>query len=379
MHECCMNAAGKSQDAATAAANPAGAAVTLATLLAVSAAAVDPSNPPPSPTDAFPIGSKAHQGPGLSSSLLEADKDTGASAPRTGTGNGPAIAGAAEPPLAAGTSSDLPALPKAGSASGASAHVTQPASAYPTRVLQGAGDVSDTPRARAASPAVAALAADMGNNRGAHTSASGRANGLNGHAPQARQAQPMPPPSTYNQQPHSMGSLAAVDRRNRYQGSMNQQVNGSLHSSLLGSHHSPAVSQYTSPLQQHSGHEPVHAHQNGYQQTSIGDDAESLEDGEIEDGEVLPDGTVAGASIDVHTSSSPPYTHAHAHADGDPNIGCGANSHAQRADGTHGSDIAGNSASNGQKAMESNCKAYDHAKKRKRSASPQVDVSNSNE
>ena len=57
----------------------------------------------------------------------------------------------------------------------------------------------------------------------------------------------------------------------------------------------------SSPQMQSNAHPAVaHQQQEGHQQADADDDDDSLEDGEIEEGEVLPDGTVAGA-----TSSAP--------------------------------------------------------------------------
>lgn len=375
----CLVAAAKLEDAAAAAAaNPAGAAAPAAAAASADAAEAGPSLP-----DAqFTVGANGQGAPALSSDLLEAPRDTGASAPRTGTSQSathqhPVIA---DPPALTDPTPAGPGLATAGTVSGAPPHIDQPSSAYPVRPVS---------RGRTASPAAAVLAADS-SNRGAHASPSGRpahlqngqspansplqqkvpsskggpsrlhppASQSNGHA-QARQAQPMPPPSAHRQQPQSKGSMAADNG------------NG-LHQGTLDGHSRPATSNQSSQLQQ--GSESAHAYQSGHQLPNADDDTDSLEEGEIEGGEVLPDGSIAGESSDAHTNGALPHTHTNgdvhdAHANGSLDGSHDAGAYAQPADV---SNRTASAAGNG--VMQTSGKAHDLAKKRKRSASPESDA-----
>ena len=91
---------------------------------------------------------------------------------------------------------------------------------------------------------------------------------------------------------------------NAYQQAANEHANGSVPLASSSSHVSSAG------LQDHGPSAAPHTEQHGHQQAEADDDNDSLEEGEIEEGEVLPDGSVAGptsnahSNIDVHDASA---------------------------------------------------------------------------
>ncbi len=241
-------------------------------------ASADPANLSQDvPAADFPMDN-AVRSQGQSSGLLEAARDTGASAPRTGTGDVPAATTAtAQPPAATANGSAGPVMATAGTASGAPAHIDQPSSAYPVRALP-ARDA--TLRPRSGSPADAVLASDRSNS-GAAATPFHKPGLFKNHL--GASERPAPQPLPHEGGPSSIYPAAP-------------QTTG--HSSHPESH------------QQHEA-EPAHEYQNGHQSVTADDDVDSLEDGEIEDGEVLPDGTVAGAADGMHANG------VLAHANGD--------------------------------------------------------------
>ncbi len=246
-------------------------------------ASADPAKPSQDvPAADFPMDN-AVRSQAQSTGLLEAARDTGASAPRTGTGDVPAATTAtAQPPAATANGSAGHVTATAGTASGAPAHIDQACSAYPVRALP-ARDA--TSRRRSGAPAAAVLASAEGNSWAAAPPSDrpGLAKSHLGDSERSAQ-QPLPhkggPSSIHPAAPQTIG-----------------------HSAHPESH------------QQHEA-EPAHEHQNGHQSaTADDDDADSLEDGEIEDGEVLSDGTIAGAADDMHDSVA--LSHANGNSLGD--------------------------------------------------------------
>ncbi len=249
-------------------------------------ASADPANPSQDvPPADFPMDN-AVRSQAQSSGLLEAARDTGASAPRTGTGDVPAATTAtAQLPAATANGSVGPVTATAGTASGAPAHIDQPSSAYPVRALP-ARDATSRPRSGSPAAAVSASAESI---NGAAASPSDRPGLVKNHlgASERSAQQPLPhkggPSSTHPAAPQTTG-----------------------HSAHLESH------------QQHEA-EPAHEHQNGHQSATADDDVESLEDGEIEDGEVLPDGTIAGAADDMHGNDALSHANGNSHGAQQPN------------------------------------------------------------
>lgn len=202
---------------------------------------------------------------------------TGASAPRTGiTDNTPVRAFSqhtATPSTALPLPSVAPANPHAGAHRGSPARHLRPASAPPT--------ASTT-----ASPS-GTWAGAGGNNRGAYASPSQSSQQLpNGHA----------------QHLHPRGVPTKADANVELPTMPHGQANGKL--ALLNGNSQLTEKSAASGDRPHeqSNAAPAVAHQqqNGHQQADVNSDNDSLEDGEIEEGEVLPDGTVAGG-----TSSAP--------------------------------------------------------------------------
>ncbi len=241
-----------------------------------SADSADPSQDVPAAD--FPMDN-AVPSQAQSSGLLEAARDTGASAPRTGTGDvSAATTATAQLPAATANGSAGPVTATAGTASGAPAHIDQPSSAYPVRALH-ARDTALRPRS--GSPAAAILASAESNSEAA-ASPSDRP-GL-GHGASERSAQ--------QHLPHKGGPSSIHPAGPQTIG----------HSAHPESH------------QQHEA-EPAHEHQNGHQSATADDDVESLEDGEIEDGEVLPDGTIAGAADDMRGNDALSHANGNSHGD----------------------------------------------------------------
>ncbi len=250
---------------------------------APASASVDPAKPSQDvPTADFPMDN-AVRSQAQSSGLLEAARDTGASAPRTGTGDVPAATAAtAQPPAATANGSAGPVMATAGTASGAPAQIDQPTSAYPVRALP-AGNA--TLRAQSGSPAAAVLAFAEGNNWAAA------------------------PPSD---RPGLAKSHLTASERSAQQP---LPLKGRASSIPPGAPQTIGHSAHPESQQQHEA-EPAHEQQTGHQSATADDyDAESLEDGEIEDGEVLPDGTIAGAADDMHDSDA--LSHANGNSLGD--------------------------------------------------------------
>ena len=259
-------------------------------------ASADPAKPSQDvPAADFPMDNTVRS-QAQSSGLLEAARDTGASAPRTGTGDVPAAttataqqpAATAQQPAATAQQAAATAngsaglvMATAGTGSGAPAHIDQPSSAYPVRALPARNATS---RPRSGSPA-AAVSASAENIKGAAASPSPseRPGLVTNHlgASDCSAQQPLPhkggPSSTHSAAPQTTGHSAQLERH-----------------------------------QQHEA-EPAHNQQNGHQSATADDDADSLEDGEIEDGEVLPDGTIAGAADDVHGNDAWPHTNGNSH------------------------------------------------------------------
>ena len=305
----------------TAAAAPAAAPAT-APATAPAAAPAGPANPSQEVPDTdFPLDSNVRS-QGQSSGLLEVARETGASAPRTGISDGSATAATAHPPTAKPTGSAGVGEATAGTASGAPAHIDQPSSAYPVRVVPPGGATLDPGSGSAATAALAYA----GSNGGPHASSSGQPGHLqNGLG--ATSLSPLQQPV-----PNSKGGLS------RQQPAPSETTSQSNHTEGQAQH------------QQHSV-EPAHAYQNGHQHATADDDddAKSLEDGEIEDGEVLPDGTIMGARDDMQSGGALP----HAYNNGDGHS-------AQPLQ-----HASGSAASAG--------KSQDAAKKRKRSVSPDLE------
>ncbi|DBA94318.1 TPA: hypothetical protein ACH3X1_001927 [Trebouxia sp. C0004] len=234
-------------------------------------ASADPANASQDvPAADFPMDN-AVRSQAQSSGLLEAARDTGASAPRTGTGDVPAATTAtAQPPAATANASAGSVTATAGTASGAPAHIDQASSAYPVRPLL-ARHVTSRPRS--GSPAAAVVVSDERIN-GAAASPSDRPGLFEDHLDVSERSARRPllqkggPSSMYPAAPQTTGH--------------------SFH-------------------QQHEA-EPAHEHQNGHQSATADNDVDSLEDGEIEDGEVLPDGTIAGAAVDMHANGALAHT-----------------------------------------------------------------------
>ena len=291
---------------------------------APAAAPAGPANPSQEVPDTdFPLDSNVRT-QGHSSGLLEVGRDTGASAPRTGAGDASATAATAQLPAATATGSAGSAQATAGTASGAPAHIDQPSSAYPVRTVP-AGRA--TPDALSGSAAAAAHAsADSNSNRGPHASSSGRP-GAQQSGFGASSVKPL-----QQSVPNGKGGLSQLQPAPSQTSSHSNHTEGQLQH------------------QQHSV-EPAHAYQNGHQHATAAaddDDANSLEDGEIEDGEVLPDDTIIEAP-DVMQSGSA-LSHAYTNGDG----------HTVPLE--HGSGFAAGTG-----------KSQDAAKKRKRSTSPDLD------
>lgn len=201
---------------------------------------------------------------------------TGASAPRTGTtDNAPASASSqhtATPSIALPLPSIAPADAHAGAHRGSPSRHLRPASAPPTASTTASGGTPVGPG---------------GNNRGAHASPPQSSQQLsNGHAKHL----------------HPRGVPTRADANGELLTVPNGQANGKLalpngNSQLSGK---PAA-WGDRPHEQSNAAPAVDAQQqNGHQQADLNSDNDSLEDGEIEEGEVLPDGTVAGG-----TSSAP--------------------------------------------------------------------------
>ena len=303
-----------------AAATPATAAAA-ASAAAPAAAPAGPANPSHEMTDTdFPLDSNVRS-QGQSSGLLEVARDTGASAPRTGISDGSATGATAHPPTATPTGSAGAGEATAGTASGAPAHIDQPSSAYPVRVVRRGGETLDPGSGSGADAALASA----GSNRGPHASSSG-------------------------QPGHLQNGLGATSSSPLQQPVHNSK--GGLSRHQLAPSETTSQSNHTEGQPQHQQHsvEPAHAYQNGDQHaTADDDDANSLEDGEIEDGEVLPDGTVMGVPDDMQSGGALPY----AYTNGDGHS-------AQPLQ-----HASGSAASAG--------KSQDTAKKRKRSMSPDLE------
>lgn len=246
-------------------------------------ASADPAKPAQDvPAADFPMDNTVRSQT-QSSGLLEAARDTGASAPRTGTGDVPATtatAATAQLPAATADGSAGPVMVTAGTASGAPAHIDQPSSAYPVRALP-ARDATSRPRS--GSPAAAVSASAESNNEAA-ASPSDRPglveNQLNASERSAQK--PLP---------HKGGSAR-------------------IHPAA------PQATRHSAHLESHQQRqaEPAHGYQNGHQSvTADDDDADSLEDGEIEDGEVLPDGAIAGAADDENCNDAWPHVNGCSH------------------------------------------------------------------
>ena len=280
----CYVVAGRLEEAGAAQAAAPLAAQADAPAQAPASASADPAKPSQDVLAAdFPMDN-AVRSQAQSTGLLETARDTGASAPRTGTGDVPAATTAtAQLPAATANGSAGLVTATAGTASGAPAHIDQPSSAYPVRALL-ARDA--TLRPRPGSPAAAVLASAEDNNWAAAPPSDrpGLAKSHLGASERAAQ-QPLP---------HKGGS-------------------SSIHPAA------PQTTGHSAHLESHQQHEaePAHEHQNGHQSATADDDddADSLEDGEIEDGEVLPDGTIAGAADDMHDSDA--LSHANGNSLGD--------------------------------------------------------------
>ncbi len=277
----CYVVAGRLEEAGAAQAAAPVAASADAPAQAPASASADPAKPSQDvPAADFPMDN-AVRSQAQSSGLLEAARDTGASAPRTGTGD--ATAATAQPPAATASGSAGPVTATAGTASGAPAHIDQPFSAYPVRALP----ARDAPlRPRSGSPAAAVLASAEGNNWAAA------------------------PPSD---RPGLAKSHIGASERSAQQPLRH---NGGPFSTRPAAPQATGGSAHPESHQQHEA-EPAHEHQNGHQSATADDDddADSLEDGEIEDGEVLPDGTIAGAADDMHDSDA--LSHANGNSLGD--------------------------------------------------------------
>ncbi len=281
----CYVVAGRLEEAGAAQAAAPVAAQADAPAQATASASADPANHSQDvPAADFPMDN-AVRSQAQSSGLLEAARDTGASAPRTGTGDVPAATTAtAQPPAATANGSAGPVTATAGTASGAPAHVDQPSFAYPVRALP-ARDATSRPRS--GSPAAAVLASAEGNSWAA-----------------------APPPD----RPGRAKSHHGDSERSAQQPLLHKGGPSSIHPAA------PQTIGHSAHPESHQQHEaePAHEHQNGHQSATADDDdddADSLEDGEIEDGEVLPDGIIAGAADDMHDSDA--LSHANGNSLGD--------------------------------------------------------------
>ena len=281
----CYVVAGRLEEAGAAQAAAPVAAQANAPAQAPASASVDPAKLSQDvPAADFPMDN-AVRSQAQSSGLLEAARDTGASAPRTGAGDVPAATPAtAQPPAATASGSAGPVTATAGTASGAPVYVDQPSLAYPVRALP-ARDATSRPRS--GSPA-AALLASAGSNNWAAAPPSDRPGLAKSHLGASER-------STQHSLPHNGGP-------------------SSVHPAA------PQTTGHSAHPECHQQHEaePAHEHQNGHQSATADDDdddADSLEDGEIEDGEVLPDGIIAGAADDMHDSDA--LSHANGNSLGD--------------------------------------------------------------
>ena len=295
--------AGKLEEAGAAQAAAPVAAQADAPAQATASASADPANHSQDvPAADFPMDN-AVRSQAQSSGLLEAARDTGASAPRTGTGDVPATtatAATAQLPAATADGSAGPVMVTAGTASGAPAHIDQPSSAYPVRALP-ARDATSRPRS--GSPAAAVSASAESNNEAA--------------------ASPSDGPGLVEN--HLNASERSVQKPLPDKGGSSR-----IH---------PAAPQATCRSAHLEGHqqrqaEPAHEHQNGHQMVTADDDADSLEDGEIEDGEVLPDGIIAGAADDKYGNDAWPHINGHGHGAQQTN-GHGASASNCSVTGTH--------------------------------------------
>ena len=217
---------------------------------------------------------------------MQDKKDTGADAPRTGTTD-------RSPSMA----SSQPAAPSSALAGPS----VVPPDLQPTRTLPGRDH-----RPASAPPTASGSASQVGNwtsagssNRGSKASPS-----KTSHQLSSGQAQHVQPPCT----------LARGAPQHASHGQVNRDLSFSNGSSQLSN--MPAASGHIVHLQSIADPAVGEQQQDNHQRADANDDNDSLEEGEIEEGEVLPDGTIAET-----TSSAPGNDVVHeasvnGHADG---------------------------------------------------------------
>lgn len=205
---------------------------------------------------------------------MQDKKDTGAAAPRTGS---------------------TPAATKAAAAKRAeNVNVTAgpsvaPPDPQPSTFHRPASALLSPPKP--ASQAANSAVTDSF-NRGPHASPS--------HSPGHRarsQAQPR-------------DSLPLNAGHNAYQQAANEHANGSVPLASNSSHVSPAG------LQDNGASAASHIEQNGHEKVEADDDNDSLEEGEIEEGEVLPDGSVADTGSNALSNGGVHDANANGHVHG---------------------------------------------------------------
>lgn len=276
---CCLAA-----KVASAAASPA--AEPAAAQAEASAAAADAAVRQALPADAATGVMASGAGTQPLAACMQDKKDTGATAPRTGTTD-------RSPSMA----SSQPAAPS-NALAGPS---IVPPDLQPTRALPGRNHrpASAPPTASGSPSLVGKWTPAVSSNRGSKASPSRTPHQLSNG-----QAHHVQPPGTLARGAVQHASAGHVNGNSSLANGSSQLSNMPA---TLG--HSPHLQINTLPAvgeQQHEG-----------QQADADDDNDSLEDGEIEEGEVLPDGTVAGA-----TSNAPGHDVVHdasnsGHADGD--------------------------------------------------------------